>query len=83
MLTKLEKFSIGEDLVRGGTHECKVVLCGWTLGSAGIQKLKARVLLDAGEGVIGNALEQIDLETWSFSIKQLLFSSSQILLICS
>ena len=59
----------------------EVVVCGWTLGSACIQELvtlKARVLLVAGEGVLENAWEQIDLETWSFSIKQLLFSSSQI-----
>ena len=53
--------------------------CVWVaLGSAGIQKLvtlKALVLLDAGEGVIVDALKQVDLETW-FSIK-VLFSSSQ------
>ena len=50
--------------------------------ASGIQELvtlKALVLLDAGEGVIVDALKQIDLETWS-SIK-VLFSSSQILLI--
>ena len=41
--------------------------------------LKALVLLDAGEGVIVDALKQIDLEMWS-SIK-VLFSPSQILLI--
>ena len=53
-----------------------MVVCGWTLGSAGIQKLvtlKARVLLDAGEGVIEDALKQIDLETWSFQLKFFIF----------
>ena len=30
--------------------------------------LKALVLLDAGEGVIGDALKQIDLDTWSFHL---------------
>ena len=61
-----------------------VVECGWTLGSAGsIQELvtlKALVLLDAGEGVIVDALKQIDLETWSFQLK-FYFLHHKILLI--
>ena len=43
--------------------------------------LKAFVLLDAGEGVIENALKQIDLETWSFQLKALYFLHHKILLI--
>ena len=42
----------------------------------GIQELvtlKALVLLDAGEGVIVDALKQIDLETWSFQLKFFIF----------
>ena len=60
-----------------------VVECGWTLGSAGIQELvtlKALVLLDAGEGVIVEALKQVDLETWSFQLK-FYFLHHKILLI--
>ena len=55
-----------------------VVVRGCTLGMSSLQKLIARVLLVAGVGVLEIALEVIDWETWSFSIRQLLFRSSQI-----
>ena len=63
----------GVEPSRGGT-----VVCGCTLGMSSLQKLIARVLLVAGVGVLEIALEVIDWETWSFSIRQLLFRSSQI-----
>ena len=61
-----------------GPSRGDVVVCGCTLGMSSLQKLIARVLLVAGVGVLEIALEVIDWETWSFSIRQLLFRSSQI-----
>ena len=61
-----------------GPSRGAVVVCGCTLGMSSLQKLIARVLLVAGVGVLEIALEVIDWETWSFSIRQLLFRSSQI-----